>query len=425
MNRRNHLVTAAVAVTAWAALATAGWSMPNFARKYGAECAMCHTTIPRLNEYGFNFRKAGFRPPDEIGKEGTKTEIKDTIAARVQGRLDVRHHDDAGATTNTTQLTLHEVTLYPLSSSFGKHYGSLMELSILGEDFVEIENAYFRYAGGREKSFFSARAGIFHPFEGYGASDRPYSINRPLIQTVAANQNGSTYFTPWNFDEAGVEATYVYNRSSLSATVFNGLVVRSDEGAFKAFPAAGGELQKAARFTSTNSKDFQLFANHMLKDDGSGVSAYYYHGKIDLPLPGITADEFNAASSFGNSFDRFALYASYRVLPQLELQGAYQIGQDHYFDTDVAATGTFKSKGFFAEADVPWSDRLTFGGRYDWFDPSDLKGSNDRNRITVFTNTPLNDGLQFIAEYQHVAQKRAAAADLKDDNFQVRLIWIW
>jgi hypothetical protein len=43
-------------------------AMPNFARKYSLSCSACHTVVPRLNETGFNFRAAGYRMPDEIGK---------------------------------------------------------------------------------------------------------------------------------------------------------------------------------------------------------------------------------------------------------------------------------------------------------------------------------------------------------------------
>lgn len=403
----------------------AAGAMPNFARKYSMDCKACHTTIPRLNEFGFQFRKAGFRLPSDIGKE-TKNAFEDTFAARIQARYDYKHHDDSGKTSNSNQLTFHEVTLYPLSNSFGKYYASLMELSILGEDFVEIENAYFRYTRGKEDSWFSGRVGIFHPFEGYGASDRPYTINRPLIQTVAANHNGSTYFTPWNFDEAGLEAAYVNKRTTVSATLFNGLFVRNDEGAFKAFPAAGGELVKAGGFDKTNAKDFQFFVTRMLKDDGSGLTGYFYYGNIDLPIPGTAAEDFGPSTSFGNSFYRAAIYGNYRLTPKLEVQGAYQFGQDHFFDTARGnADGTFQSQGFFGELDVPASEHATLGGRYDWFDPSKDKSNNERQRVTVFANLPVNDGLQAIAEYQHVQQKRAGKADVKDDNFQIRMIWIW
>jgi hypothetical protein len=206
--------------------------MPNFARKTGMDCTACHTTIPRLNETGFLFRKAGFRMPEEIGDPQSMT-MNDAFTARIQMRFDSNRRNDPGPSgtvkTRSNQLTFHEVTLYPLSGSFGKHYGSLTELSIAGEDFVEIENAYLRYARMAGKGFVSGRLGIFHPFEGYGASDRPFSLSRPFLQTQAANHNGSTFFTPWNFDQAGLELAYVHDKTSVSATLFNGIVIADEE----------------------------------------------------------------------------------------------------------------------------------------------------------------------------------------------------
>lgn len=402
-----------------------GFSMPNFARKYDMACTQCHTTIPRLNKLGFQFRKAGFRDPAEIGTD-SKATLGDVFTARIQARYDLNRRDDNGTKTTINKLTLHEVTLYPLSGSFGKHYSSLMELSILNEASVEIENAYFRYTTGKEDAFFSVRFGIFHPFEGYGASDRPYSINRPLFQGQAASQTGSTFFTPWGFDESGIEAAYVNKGLSISGTIFNGIVVKDDEGAFKAFPAAGGALQKLTSLKNKNAKDYQLFVNEMLKDDGSGVSLYLYRGTTDLPIPGTPADEFSSSTSFGNDFYRVAFYGSYMLMPKLGVQAAYQYGNDHYYDTVAKTSGnTFASRGAFAEVDLPIHEHATLGVRYDFFDPSTKLGNNNKRAVTLFANLPMNDGLQGIAEYRHLTQDRTGKADLKDDNFQFRFIWIW
>lgn len=420
---RTRWVQVALALGACASLSGPAAAMPNFARREGVSCAACHTTIPRLNEFGYRFRKAGFRDPAELGKE-SEVEFGSTFTARIQARYDVKHRSSPKTTSN--QLTFHEVTLYPLSGSFGKHYGSLTELSIAGEDFVEIENAFIRYSRGREDSWFSGRLGIFHPFEGYGASDRPYSISRPFLQTQTANQNGSTFFTPWNFDQAGLELACVRKRTTFSGSVFNGLYVTDDEGAFKAFPAAGGELVKPSGFDKSNWKDVQIFVNQVLTDDGSGLSFFYYFGHMDLPIPGTAPDAFAPATSFENDFHRVAVYGSYLVTPKLNVQGAYQLGQDNFYNTTTTkADGTFQSQGLFAEADLPVRDNLTLGGRLDWFDPSKDKDKNDKTGITVFANVPLNDGLQGIAEFQHLQTKRGAVDDLKDDNFQLRVIWIW
>src|SRR6058998_3632160 len=130
-------------------------AMPNFARKYGVPCGTCHTTIPRLNETGYKFRAAGFRLLEEIGKsEDKKFELGDYFAARLQARYDTQVTNQPngaavanvinnvpGPRTTTNALSFQEFTLYPLTGSWGKYFGSLAELSTSPEDVFEIESS--------------------------------------------------------------------------------------------------------------------------------------------------------------------------------------------------------------------------------------------------------------------------------------------
>ena len=127
-----------------------------------------------------------------------------------------------------------------------------------------------------------------------------------------------------------------------------------------------------------------------------------------------------------NRFYRGALYVDWRLVPKFEVQGAFQVGQDHFYDATAGnADDTFTSRGFFAEADLPVNERLALGGRYDWFDPSTDADDNLRSGVTIFANMPLNNGFQIISEYRRVMQQQATFDDKTNDNFQARLIWIW
>ena len=400
-------------------------TMPNFARKYNMACTACHTTIPRLNQFGYEFRRAGYRLPEEIGT-AQDVKFENTFAARIQPNFAYASHKVGGTTTTTEQLTFQEVTVYPLSASFGKYYGSLMELSVSPEDFFEIENAYFRYTRGDSTHSVSVRVGVFHPFEGYGASDRPYALSRPAFQTVAASQNGSTFFTPWGFDQSGLEVAYGRGPTTVSATVFNGIFVTNDEGSFKGFPNTGGNLVRASGFKDRNSKDVQVFVNHALRLNGSGVSGYFYSGTVDLPIPGTAPDAFDPTTSFTNRFYRLAVYASWLFTPHVGVQGGYQMGRDHFYNTTTAsASETFNSNGYFAEVFAPVSRNFTPGLRYDAFRPSTDVSGNDRTAITAYANVPFVDGLQFIGEVKHVRQERPGLSAVTDNSFNLRLIWIW
>src|SRR6185295_16523698 len=67
-------------------------AIPMFARRYGVPCSTCHTSAPRLNETGYQFRASGFRMPTEIGKPAGGDhpfKVTDHIGFRLQPRYDV------------------------------------------------------------------------------------------------------------------------------------------------------------------------------------------------------------------------------------------------------------------------------------------------------------------------------------------------
>ncbi len=254
-----------------------GSAMPNFARKYGVPCNTCHTTIPRLNETGYKFRAAGFRLLEEIGKPDEKRfEFGDYFAGRLQARYDTQITNQpngapvanviggvAGPRTTTNALSFQEFTLYPhpLTGSWGKYLGSLAELSTSPEDVFEIENAYVRFVFGNSDRFFTARVGIFHPWEGFGASDRPFSNARPFFQTAPISAGGRAIpyvFQSWGLDEAGIEIGEDIKKLSLRAAVLNGTLVRweDDPNSFLPFPAQTGPWKGANQAVSALTKPF-------------------------------------------------------------------------------------------------------------------------------------------------------------------------
>ncbi|MEO6938790.1 MAG: hypothetical protein ABI444_01405 [Candidatus Kapaibacterium sp.] len=434
-------------------------AMPNFARKYSLGCASCHTVVPKLNEFGFKFRSAGFRLPEEIGKD-TKTafNLGDYIGGRIQVNLEhiaqtVAAAKSGGATTTTNQndLQFFEITLYPITGSLTKNLSSMVELSNAPEDAWELENAYVRYNAGSEENYFSARIGIFHPFEGYGAFDRPMGISRPIFQGGAPpkpgnaanntlNKNLSTEFTPWGFDEVGAELGWSIKNTFLRGTVFNGIYAVNTDRGWSGQPAQGGMLTKPNKFGQMF--DFQFTATQLLTEDGGGVSLYVYRGQADMP------GEFDSTGTvptryYQNTFMRYALYASYPIAKGT-LLGGYQSGTDHAWDATnhALAADDFKSNGWFLEANYTPFDLFGFGARYDYFTPSTtvpvkdqtgntLLGSyTTQNAITAFVNYAFGDGLQLMGEYKNKTTKKGIYStdgsdkSQNDNSFVIRLIWI-
>jgi hypothetical protein len=56
--------------------------VPVFARKYGFNCTMCHSTYPRLNDFGSRFRANGYRVPGRDAVEKSVLDSPPPIALR-------------------------------------------------------------------------------------------------------------------------------------------------------------------------------------------------------------------------------------------------------------------------------------------------------------------------------------------------------
>lgn len=476
-------VWAAAAALTVALVAADASAMPVFARKFGVGCETCHTTIPALNEAGYKFRARGFRMPGTMGKDEEKTfNLGNAFSGRIQSRFDTQMTNQpngapitncpsnvCGPRTTTNALSFMEATLYPLTGSWGKYFASESELSVSPEDFFEIENAYVRFVKGNETNFFTSRIGIFHSWEGFGASDRPYSNARTLFQTTPISASGRTIpylFQPWGLDAVGAEVGGDFNNLSLRAALLSGTFMRwdADANAFLAFPAQTGPWKGANQAVSAlgkrydsvghNTPDFSANVTYLLHQDGGGVSLIYYHGNVATPTHctdgtaisqknvttgetcGVTAAgevgntdfDFTNATGFSNHFDRVAAYASYplgdHVLPMAGL--AY--GRDDTPANPAAFPAvpdlqTFTSKGAFAEGVFHVHRYLTTGVRYDWFHPNTAK-LNTQWAVTPYVNIPLYNGFQIIAEYQHRDFQLDATNNRQNDTFQVRVIFI-
>ncbi|MBZ5500634.1 MAG: hypothetical protein LAN59_00135 [Acidobacteriia bacterium] len=461
-------------------------ALPMFARKLGVPCQTCHTTIPVLNEVGYKFRAAGYRMPDQIGKaQDQKFELGDYFSARLQARYDAQVTNQpngvaaanllpsgaAGPRTSTNSFNFQEFTLYPLTGSWGKYFGSLSELSVSPEDYFEIENAYLRVVMGNEKNFFTSRIGIFHPWEGFGASDRPYSNARTLFQTapISASYKGIPFlFQPWGLDEAGVEIGGDFNKLSVRAAILGGTFMRWDEEAqaFLAFPAQTGPwkganqavaaLGKSVNSAAHSTPDFSAQATYILHPDGGGISLLYYRGNMSTPsvcvndagtltkigstavidgksqlCAGSLVDMTDRSTLFRNNLDRVAAYASYPIGKHFLPMGGVSYGRDSTPLTyDLSGTGAavtslrhFDSKGAFAEGVYHVGQYVTTGFRYDWFHPNFDK-HNTQWAVTPYVNIALLNGFQVIAEYQHRDFQLDLVHHRQNDTFQARLIFV-
>lgn len=419
-------------------MATDSNAMPNFARKYDKNCAMCHTQVPKLNRTGFAFRLAGYRMPDEIGQD-EKPNLGELFAARIQMQQENKSHSDVkpGKDTSTDQLTFFEATLYPLTGSWGGNFGSLVELSMASGEGFEIENAYVRGVSGDATSgWFTGKIGVMHPQEGFGASDRPIGNNRPLMQKQASTGNP---FYLWNIDEMAAEVGYYWPKTgtNLSARVSNGVIWMPDGDKAVADPAQGGALTKDQNAPGANRKNWQVVLNQYVNDD-SGFSLYYYKGIIPFGDTAYRDPVTDLPQTYtANNFTRFAVYANWFVLPKkLNLLAGWLTGNDTLDDPSligymrdgktVNGTDVGKSGGYYVEVDYHADNKLAMGMRHDVFDPSENIAHNTQTANSIFVNYQPIANVQLIADLvRKTTEAGTAAGDNTDNQFLGRMIFIF
>ena len=341
--------------------------MPQFARKYKMACSGCHDALafPRLNDVGYKFRRAGFRMPENIGKEELADfTLGDYFSARAQVDNTTAVDHVNGATTTSNTFT-GEMNLYALTGSFQKYFASETELTLSPGGSPDIENAYGRVVYGGEHLWVTGRAGVFHAFEGLGASDRSLGPSRPLIFDLTPNHNQDTLMRMVELNRIGVDVGVQWEDTSLSVEIVN-----------RAHPeiADGSIGPTATGADGGGGKDLIVAANQIL-GTRSGVSAYWAHGTAALPFDPESFAAGTGTETWNNRYDKVAAFASGGTASLLFLGGA-QLGFDHALDMTSGAKTRFTSIGGFVEANLGVTPYLVGYVRADYFDPSTSVDSN-------------------------------------------------
>jgi hypothetical protein len=387
---------------------------PNFLRSIGSPpegCHACHTHSPRLNEFGYRFRAAGYRIPNTLGKLSEKPyELGDHFAGGFEFTYTGSKTTTGAVSSHISQLGSGTVHIWPFTGSFGKYYSSKAEITFGPKGVLGFNAANVRYARGSGDQFFTARLGVLQK-EGYGGADRSIGLSSPLF-TGAANFNQTQFFTFQS--TAGLEVGYDYKRTSIFAQITNGIVILNENGTLTAFGAQGSSLAKPAGQTTSSSPDFQITANQILTNNGGGVFLQLYHGHSGIPFLGSTTKFWK------NSFDRMLLYGSYPVCKYVLLLAGYGAGRDH-----LETGATFGSGGYFTSIEVPIITNkptiATAGYRYDFFDPAKTKVANEVTASAAYISFITLSGLRLTGEYSHRNTLRGISPDQWTDQFLARL----
>ena len=329
----------------------ASWAIPAWERKYGIECSGCHyPAIPRLNATGQRFRWAGYRLPNDFGKEPDVNNVGHFLAARARGQF-VYTNPETG--NRASEFQWRDTTLF-YAGAVTKNLSSFNEIEREAADDIGLV-AQVEGVWGIPSHFTTVRFGQFHTIYGVGIGgfDRPTGISRPAL----FNDKLTSSEIPFRIrsDQRGVEVAHVYRNSRLLAQITNGVDTTG----------SGTEGE------NDQDKDFLVAYEQILDDQASGLTLYGYRGIWHDPA--LSPEDFQ--------FYRYGASANKIFSFGFEAMGGYI----HSNDNRPASLGrTVLGESFFVELEQYLRGiDLTALARYDWIDPDRDVSGDTRTKETV------------------------------------------
>lgn len=345
--------------------------IPAWARKYNANCSMCHSpAVPRLNAKGIQFKWAGYRLPEEIGEKAEVDKIEDYVAART--RMQYRYEKTAGDATAVNGFVLENVSLFA-GGAVGKSYGGLVELA--REDDGEVEPLVaIASAWGSESRYGGFRLGQGHMLVlggGVAGFDRAIGLSTPIPL------GGATTGVPLRLggDLTGAEGYFVLGRNRFSVQVLNSL--------------GGDEESRSTR------KDLVLTNQFMWDDAGAGIAAAAYFGRVEGLDPGDAEKD--------SKYTRLALTAN-KYFGDFEILGGYVLSRDRSLPVgSLFDRGTNDGSAYWISGQYTIRpSKLTVFSRWELVDPNTDAKDDGRRRFVVGSVLPVNlpEFMRLALEYR-------------------------
>ena len=367
-------------------------AIPAFARKYNADCMMCHfAVVPRLNNFGQRYRRMGYRTPAEWNKDQELTNVSNFLSARIKSQFS---YDNNEGTVERTQFTFPDLSFF-YAGALSRNYSGWIHATSSNSSDVDF-HGHIMGNWGTPDNMIMVRVGQMHMLEqeGVGGFDRPTSIN---INTVHTQALTSTHTFPggsaesYNFDQRqkGVELAYIHGPGKLAVQVSNGLNQN------------GSGTQNTGDIDPQ--KDVMVFYEHLLDDIASGFTLFYYHGTTHgtVTPTGTTGAPTSISTEFNFSRYGFNLSKWFPVpdLGFLELQGGYV----RSYDNNPATVGpNVQGNAYYVESQqYITGPELTFYERYSWIDFNAPQKNSARKDYTIGVVTPLQTYLRVTLEYTY------------------------
>ena len=345
--RWTQIATVAVIVTGVMA-ARPAFALANWSRKYQVDCVTCHSpAVPRLNAFGHQFRKMGYRMDTEIkgGKPEAYKELGNFTSVRFRTGFNVEHFNadqKAGDGFNKFRtrsgFIRPDVTLF-YAGALSEHLTLFSEIEFVDADETEVQ-VFGEWFTGNSERWLTVRMGQMHTLSriGWGGFDRPSGITTPDSLSGRKLTTSPVSFRIGE-DQRGLDLAYNFTpESRIIAGVYNGV---NQQG-------AGNEGNGAGFGDNDNKKDVLLAYEQMFGE--SGFTFFGYYGSADQKagtmynasgnvittgVPFLTTADSKGQTEF--NFLRVGATASWvfhvfdqKKIGNSELQGGYMYAKDFY-----------------------------------------------------------------------------------------------
>ncbi len=368
-------------------------ALPAFARKYQADCAMCHyPVVPRLNAFGQQYRRAGYRTPIEFGKSQDFTKVNEMFAGRM--RTQFAYEDKEGKDAiQRSEFKFPELAFY-YSGAVSRNFSTWVHATSSNSTSLDF-HGHIQGVFGKPEHFVSVRVGQMHMLQqqGVGGFDSPTGISTTPVNKVELTRTG-TLVPFFNFDQRqkGIELAYIRGPGRLLLQVTNGL----------------DETGSGTRSTGDidPDKDYLVAYEHLLDDIASGFTVFYYHGTTHKTKTGLD-QEFNFWRTGVNASKIFSV----PDLGFLELQGGYTRSHDNN-PTGTTAGTDIEGNAFYVELQqYITGPEITFYERFSLIDVDLAKKNSTRKDYTIGVVTPLQTWLKVSAEYTFTDNRDTGETD--------------
>ena len=394
--RTNLLILAALALGSLDA--RNAWGIPPWARKYNMNCSGCHyPVVPQLNADGLAFKWAGYRMPDEIGKNAEVKKIEEYLGARGIARYALTKTQGEPADTNA--FFFPGVSLFA-AGPIGKNFAGFFEFEREPEGTIDLVGQVAA-VWGKERGYGGVRFVQGHMLVGGAVAgmDRPIGPLAPLPigQPTAAA-------VPFTFagDLTGLEASYVIGKRNRTSIGFvNGQL-------------AGGEESEGL-----STKRDAFITNQLIWDDlGGGLTTVGYYGTIaglDETAPGATSHFYRLAATANKYVGGFNVLGGYVYSKDKDLP----VGGGSAFTTPSISGSAYWFSGGYT---FPKS-YCTVYGRYEFLNPDRDASDAGLKRVVFGGVLPVNlpEYLRLGMEYFRDSPRAAGQPYRHGLNAEVQL----